>query len=114
MNLEEFVQKTLVQIVKGADLAKKELGDAAVVTPAHSFPPGERIPNDQTLRIERVEFDVAITATEATESGGGGMLKVLSFGEVGGGGLQSISEASVSRVRFGFSIGLRATRAPGR
>ncbi len=74
MNLKEFVTQTLTQIIDGVEEAKRQKGDTRVnpkprddtsIEKLHEA--GYTISQDTEL-IQHVEFDVALTVTEGTET----------------------------------------------
>ena len=106
MELREFVQESLVQIVRGIEGATKELGDTtAVVSPRYIRPAsvgksyGFAYEGDRknTLRpVESVEFDVAVVALEGTEKKGGIGIMVGSIA-IGGHGKTEFTPGKLGR-----------------
>jgi hypothetical protein len=86
MELQQFIEQTLVQIAKGIEGANKALeGSGAVVSPANvtrvGLRPGvfgEHSGNDaEPAIVHLIEFDVAVTATSGTATGGGIGVKLV-------------------------------------
>lgn len=113
MELEDFVSESLKQIIKGIqsaqDFAQKEGRGAKInprgITGLKKDSKGQRQPHDIStkLPVERVEFDVAVTASETSEKKGGGGLRVwvVSVGaEVG----KTAENMTVSRIRFSVPV----------
>ncbi len=84
MDLQTFIKQTLIEIARGIESAGKELkGSSAVVSPKNIVTAGEnkfavygwKIGDDEkkTHRrpIEATNFDVAVYASEGTETKGG-------------------------------------------
>lgn len=112
MELQYFLSETLKQIIKGIQDAQEFVekgGQGAKVNPrgitALKSEHGRPQPHDinTKLPIERVEFDVAITASDSVEKSGGGGLRVWAL-NVGGKAGTSSENTTISRVRFGVSI----------
>jgi hypothetical protein len=114
MELEAFVQQTLLAIAKGVDAAR---ATATGIAPLLE-PPGED--DDVTgLIFTReggnlqpvfvVEFDVAVSAESKKASGVGGGIRVLEF--ISGGAKRSSEthNATVSRIKF--KVPLRLTQS---
>jgi hypothetical protein len=99
MDLREFIQKTLTQIAEGVHAAQEAIDlVGGVVNPQDQR--GTRPKDVMVISgdriVERVEFDVAIVATE--QQGGSAGLEV--FGIVRGGIAKELREGSESRVKF--------------
>jgi len=112
MELKDFVQESLVQIVRGIESASKSLED----TNAHINPKNIYVNSDSrqnygrlnTARecnpvVELVEFDVAVHASENTESKDKIAISVGSIGIGEGGRLQG-SNSSESRIKFKIPV----------
>lgn len=115
MELQEFVSETLVQIIKGvADAQRKAEKLGAHVNPIGlqspgKAPVGQRYDSTTWAVTENVEFDVAVSAADNTETKGGigvfvGPLTLGSQGETGS------KYSTVSRIKFSVPIML----PPGR
>lgn len=115
MELQEFIQESLVQIVRGIEGATEELGDTtAVVSPRYihrreSGTIGYAMNVEETDKrsfrrpVETVEFDVAVVAVEGAEKKGGIGIMVGSIG-IGGQGKTETSSTSHSRLKFQVPI----------
>jgi hypothetical protein len=101
MDLESFIAETLRQIVKGVKTAQSHVDcKGARINPDTI----ENKPAGQTLyrgeRIERIEFDVAVTVSEGKEKQGKGSIGVASILGVAGQASSTASSSSVSRIKF--------------
>jgi len=113
MELQEFLSETLKQIVKGVKDAQEFVaneGHGAKVNPRgvtalKRDDQGQKQPHDigTKLPIERVEFDVAISASDSVESSGGGSLRVWAL-NVGGQAGSATENTTVSRIRFSVPV----------
>lgn len=107
MDLEEFVSVTLKQIVGGVSRAQRELRvDGKLVNP-HGRGSSSGLEFEGTP-IQTVSFDVAVTASEKSELGGG--ISVIGLNLKLGGSTADLS-SSVSRVRFSVPVGFPPGRA---
>lgn len=106
MELKDFVQESLVQIARGIEAASKELEDTnAHINPKNVYVNSETRQNygrlDQKANyspvVELVDFDVAVHASEGTETNGKIGISVGSIG-IGAGGKSQESNRSESRI----------------
>jgi hypothetical protein len=108
MELQEFVSETLKEIIAGVKEAQVYARDnGAVANPGTSrhVPPGmyERGSSQDLSPIEKVEFDVAVTSTDASETQAGAGIFVAAFG-IGVKDKSDTSNSSISRIRFSVPI----------
>jgi len=102
MDLKAFVQETLVQIVEGVEGAQRQLASGASnarINPTTLFDTdssGHGTPAP-------VEFDVAVTVSEANTSGVGGGLKVVGI-QLGGETKDTKTVQAVSRIKFAVDL----------
>lgn len=101
MELEEFVHNSLMQIMSGLQAAKAEFdsrksGDG-VISPTWNGP------DDQRNRVQKVQFDVAVTVATKTEGGGSGGIKVVAL-DLSGKINSSAEQNIVSRISFSVEI----------
>jgi hypothetical protein len=109
MNLAEFVEESLSQILVGIRAAQRKEGGGAVGAEMFSGPKNGSLVQGGTSGIFTVvEFDVSVVAE--TTAGGKGGLKVWSVGVEGEG---KRSDQQTSRVRFGVQLKIpRGDAAP--
>src|SRR5260370_33921195 len=98
MELKDFVSRTITDIIEGVREAQAAAGSDAYVNPG--------------IGREIVEFDVALTVTEAAEKKGGGGITVAGFLKAEGGGGSSSSNSSISRVKFSVAVKLPTQSQP--
>jgi hypothetical protein len=113
MNLKEFVTESLVEIVSGiSDAQARLVGSDAQVSPkvkslfTQSQTGGTNMALGWDSRggvIQVVEFDVAVTATEGTETKGG-IGVVAGIFALGSQGKSEETNQSISRIRFKVPI----------
>lgn len=101
MDLEEFVETTLLQVMGAVKSAQQKWGPemqgGGVINPAW----GE---DDYRNRIQTIDFDVAVTAGTKVEGETGakaGFLQVVNASAKGAG---SIENSAVSRVSFSVPV----------
>ncbi len=106
MDLKEFVGQALADIVQGVLDAQATLGaNGSYINPQSSTHPHGKLVSIQGQLVQTVEFDVAVTATEAkgTKGGIGVVVGAIALGSQG----QSSAESSaVSRIKFSVPITL--------
>jgi hypothetical protein len=101
MDLSTFVKETLVQLVKGVSEAQTEVESyGAAVNPEHElvtlFAQGaKKNPRAFGNYVEEISFDVAVTATDKVDVGGGLKVSVIS-----GKAERSDSRETEHRVKF--------------
>jgi hypothetical protein len=93
MDLKDFVSETLKQIIDGVKDAQQTANTKGAVI----------VPYSQGA--EKIEFDVAVTAVEGTETAGKAGISVWSIG-AGVSGKSESSTSTVSRIRFSVAVEL--------
>jgi hypothetical protein len=111
LNLAEFVEETLSEILAGIRAAQKKEGGGAIG--AAGLIPGSSNQPRPTLLLPGTPYGVVFTAVEfdvsvlaETSGGGKGALKVWSVGSIEAGGKRS--DQHTSRVRFAVQIKIPA------
>ena len=107
MQLDEFVQTTLSQIQDGVRQAQQATNSGdGIICPAGIFvdQSGESVVSTgNPPHVEYISFDVAVTVSEKSESGGKVGLFVMGVG--GGLGKQSeLLSSSISHIRFRIPV----------
>ena len=109
MDLKTFVEETLCQLAEGIEAAQGRLaGRGVLINPP--FVPGSGgslIVNLDTLAgrdsyaryLQKIDFDIAVTASDAKQCGGRFSISVLSA-RIGADGKNENFNSSVSRIRF--------------
>lgn len=113
MELKQFAAESLVQIVRGIEDATKQLADSAAIVSPGSFQSvhsdfkatsvGFHAPGKYDRRVEQVEFDVAVYASEGKETKGGIGIVVGSIG-IGTQGKSDAASSSQSRLKFAVPV----------
>ena len=115
MNLDEFVDSSLRQIISGVKKAQeatrlpgKHPTEADVVNPAVMYgadpaPKGKYFATVGRNLVHFVDFDVAVTTDSTSEAKADLSLKVAGIG-IGGGGGVSDRDGVVSRIKFQVPI----------
>ena len=111
MDLKDFVGQALADIVQGVLDAQSALGtNGTYINPQLSTQQGDlqkhgNLVSIQGQPVQRVEFDVAVTAAKAkgTKDGIGVVVGVIALGSKGH---SSAESSSVSRIKFSVPITL--------
>ena len=104
MDLADFVEQSIVQVIKGAKSALdrvKDIDPSAVVNP--------RIQNAYFTNPEKLAFDIAVSVSGKKSGEGGVSIKVLSFLNAGGKGSVNQERELINRVRFEIPIAFPST-----
>lgn len=121
MELQDFISSTLIQIARGIEKAANELDDSkAVVNPRNV---NTNVPQEADIYgvldtqkryfkvVQKIDFDVAVTAEKGTETKGGIGIQVGSVGLGTQGKSENIS-SSVSRIKFSIPMTLPTEDTP--
>lgn len=112
MELKDFVEQTLVQIVQGVRAAQASLdisGANAKINPTTYMRGGEKLLDNSLYRqndlqiAQMVEFDVAVTAEEGKGTKGGIGIMVGAIG-LGAQGQSDARQTSENRIKFKVPI----------
>jgi hypothetical protein len=95
MKLQDFVAETLKELIDGVKTAQSH----AISNGARVNPHGLHFKENQ----QHVEFDVAVTTTEGTQTKGGIGVFVGPVG-LGSQGQSDNTNSSVSRIRFSIKV----------
>lgn len=105
MNLQEFVQDSLKQIMAGVSEASIDPRIAPRMNVAEK--------DAMTLRTQGhspvflIEFDVAVTVADTSATGGRAGITVLSVATLGGEKSKTTETTSVSRIKFSVPVSFR-------
>ena len=117
MDLSEFVEMSLIQIIEGVNraqnatqLADRPVSEADVVNPAIMYgadcaPKGKYFATIESNLVHFVDFDVAVTTESTLGASGGGKIRVLGIG-VGAEGSTQSKDVTASRIKFQVPISL--------
>lgn len=105
MELKEFIKTAITDITSAISELQSELKNGAIVNPSlpNSISTKTLTVNDEIIPIERLNFDVAVTATETTGIGGEAKAGISIFGVKAGTESNSKTE-NVSRLTFSVPI----------
>lgn len=105
MELKEFIKTAITDITEAVSELQEELQNGTVVNP--TLPKGENgktlVIDNEVRLLERLNFDVAVTATEASSIDGGAKAGISIFGAKMDGGASSRTE-NVSRLTFSIPL----------
>lgn len=91
MELSEFVETTIVQILCGVRNASSQVFDEKAGSVREGL---------SDTKQNAIRFDIAVTVTGKNAGEGGAKVKVLGLIDVGGSGMLAHEESTVSRVQF--------------
>jgi len=116
MDLEGFIKQTIRGIAGATATLQEELEGKGVIV----NPPADRnldlgtvnldAKEAHLIRVQSVEFDVAVTASSEGAVNGGVKVKVIAF-EVGADAKHGRSAEQVNRVRFSIPLALPPSKA---
>ena len=115
MELKQFIKTAIKDITGAVSELQKELSDGSVLNP--TIPQGEHgksvIIDNEVRMMERLNFDVAVTAIEASEVNGNIKAGISVFGvRTGAGNTEKLE--NVSRLTFSIPVVLPATHINSR
>ncbi|MGR5144768.1 hypothetical protein ACQKPX_24260 [Photobacterium sp. DNB23_23_1] len=106
MNLEEFIAQSLSQIARGIEKANETLEDSqALVSPegvidvTKDSAYGSINVENTWLKVHNIQFDIAVTVVEGSESGGKLGVSVGGL-SIGVNGKENQANTSASRIQF--------------
>lgn len=110
MELKVFIKTAIAEITEAVSELQKELDNGAIINPSISRGEyGKAVIVEQGVApIERLNFDVAVTATEASSVGGDAKAGISIFGAKVGTESSARTE-NVSRLTFSVPIVFPAT-----
>lgn len=105
MELKEFIKTAITDITEAVSELQSELNNGTIVNPTLAQGEhGQQIWIENEVRtIERLNFDVAVTATESSSADGEAKAGISIFGAKMGTGLASKKE-NVSRLTFSIPL----------
>ncbi|MBT1444860.1 hypothetical protein KJI95_10030 [Shewanella sp. JM162201] len=110
MELKDFVKDTLIQICQGVNEAQGEVNSiGGYVNPAIygvNGNPSHFSTLSQGEGVFMVDFDVAVTVSEAEKQNGQAKISVATFLNAGGGIDNSTSQSSVTKIAFKVPLSL--------
>ena len=101
MDIKEFTKETITQIVNAVREANELISDYGASIPTDYFQGSRAITSykDGEKNIIDVEFDVAVSAVESANVGGGAGIKVAAI-NIGLGANSQNENSTLSRVKF--------------
>jgi hypothetical protein len=102
MELKEFVTETLLSIFEGIEETINRLdtkGAAGTINPHWR---GSRA--NWKKNVEKVDFDVAVTASDKISGSGKAGIEVFSIIKAGGEASKAVEQSTVSKVKFSIPV----------
>lgn len=110
MELKDFIKTAIIDITEAVSELQVELKNGAIINP--TLPQGEHgkhlLVGNEVRMIERLNFDIAVTATDKTELNGNAKVGISVFGAKIGTENAEKTE-NVSRMTFSIPLLLPAT-----
>ena len=110
MDVKEFVESTLVQIVEGISNANEKLkGSGAIVSSKHVMPVRDGSTRNEKTGdlVNLIDFDVAVTVNEKDTADGGAGIEIAGI-QIGGRLQNATENQSVSRIKFSIPLTIPA------
>lgn len=111
MDIKEFIENTLVQIVQGVNCANGKLMDTGAKISSKdigAIREGTTFNKQTGDLVNLIEFDVAVTVSERDIANGGAGIKIAGFINIGGDLQNENANQSVSRIKFSVPLSLPA------
>lgn len=110
MDIKDFVKESLMQIADSINEVNMELKEKGTYIPSGDIV-GEGvlfsvIKDSETRHFIKVDFDLAVTASQEHGSSGGGGLSIASFANVGIKGEDKEGKEEISRIKFMIPMAL--------
>lgn len=110
MELKEFIKTAIADITNAVSELQEELSNGVIINP--TLPNGDQgtnlLVNDEFRAIEKLNFNIAVTATETTELNGNAKAGISVFGAKVGAESTEKTE-NVSRLTFSIPLIMPAT-----
>ena len=109
MDIEEFVESTMIQVLGGIKKAREALQtDGENIAPnaqlGRRTAPKELYVSQSEHLMYPVDFDIAVTAEGSSDAGGKVGLKIAGIASIEGGGSSVNRDSVVSRVKFQIPV----------
>lgn len=110
MELKEFIKAAITDITEAVSELQEELKNGTIVNPSLTQGEYEKtlLVDNEVRMMERLNFDIAVTATEATEFNGNAKAGISVFGANVGAENKERTE-NVSRLTFSLPLVLPTT-----
>lgn len=110
MELKEFIKTAITDITEAVSELQEELKNGTIVNPSLTQVEHGKsmVVDDEVRMMERLNFDIAVTATEATELNGNAKAGISVFGAKVGAENKERTE-NVSRLTFSLPLVLPTT-----
>lgn len=108
MDIKDFVENTLLQIVQGVNSANEQLKDSGAIISSKDVRPLREGTTYNTRTgdlVNLIEFDIAVTVNEKDTANGGAGIKIVGI-SIGGSLQNETSNQSISRIKFSIPLTL--------
>jgi len=106
MDVKEFIESSLIQIIEGINGAKDKLKGSDVLISSKDVRPlreGTTVNHQTGNLVNLIEFDMAVTVNEKDTSGGKAGINIVGL-NIGGGLQNEVSNQTVSRIKFSVPV----------
>ena len=104
MDIKEFVESAIIQVVEGVNNASLRIIDSGVrIGSQPSMGSGNIIINTDRELMNSLDFDIAVVAVEKDSTSGGGGIKIAGI-SLGGSASNENTNHSISRIQFSVPI----------
>lgn len=106
MNVKDFIENALVQIVEGVNNANTAIKNSGAMISSKDVRPlrdGTTYNTTTGNLVNLVEFDIAVTVNETDKSDGNAGIKVVGL-SIGGGLQKENTNQTVSKIKFSVPL----------
>lgn len=110
MDIKDFVENTLLQIVQGVNSANEKLKDTGAIISSKNVRPlreGTTYNSSTSDLVNLIEFDIAVTVNEKDTANGGMGIKIAGI-SIGGGLQNETANQSISKIKFSIPLTLKS------
>lgn len=114
MDIKEFIKETLIQISEGICEANKQMSSRNSFVATENITNQSGIPVNDTYSykegashlVRPIDFDIAVTVSDASAQSGKGGIEVLSLFHAGGGIENQSSSNTTHKIKFSIPLAL--------
>ena len=104
MELDKFIEETILQIVKGVKSSQEKAKESgALINPECAMSNGGRVYTQHRKYIDLIDFEVGLTNVDGKEEKGGIGVFFGGFG-IGGSENSDVQNTSITKVKFSVPI----------
>jgi len=110
MDIKDFIENTLVQIVQGVNNANEKLKDTGSIISSKNVRPlrdGTTYNTETGDLVNLIEFDIAVTVNERDTANGGMGIKIAGI-NIGGNLQNENANQSINKIKFSIPLTFKA------